>query len=185
MSAPNEPGLSDHQLPEIALVGRSNVGKSSLLGLLLGAPTLVRTSRTPGRTQLLNLFTLGEDMAFMDLPGYGYAKLSHQERDRMARIIHGYIVAREPLKGVLLLLDARRDDVSDNDRQMAAFMLKHNRPVLLVCTKADLVPKNRRLAQQRRLEKSFGVPAGWSVMCSSKTKEGVKELWQRIDELFG
>jgi GTP-binding protein EngB required for normal cell division len=67
---------------------------------------------------------------------------------------------------------------------MAAFMLKHDRPVLLVATKADLVPKNRRLSQQRRLEKSFGVPAGWSVMCSSKTKEGEGELWQRIHELY-
>ena len=184
MSAPNEPGLSDHQLPEVALMGRSNVGKSSLLGMLLGAPSLVRTSRTPGRTQLLNLFHYGDKLAFMDLPGYGYAKLSHQERDRMARITHGYIVNRAPLKGVLLLLDARREEVSEADRQMAAFILKHDRPVLLVATKADLVPKNQRLAQQRRLEKSFGVPAGWSVMCSSKTHEGEKELWQRIHELY-
>jgi len=183
MSAPNEPGLSDHHLPEVALVGRSNVGKSSLLGMLLGAPSLVRTSRTPGRTQLLNLFHYGDKLAFMDLPGYGYAKLSHQERDRMARITHGYMVNRVPLKGVLLLLDARREEVSEADREMAAFMLKHDRPVLLVATKADLVPKNRRLAQQRRLEKSFGVPAGWSVMCSSKTKEGEGELWRRIHEL--
>lgn len=184
MSAPNEPGLSDHHLPEIALVGRSNVGKSSLLGMILGAPSLVRTSRTPGRTQLLNLFHYGDKLAFMDLPGYGYAKLSHQERDRMARITHGYMVNRAPLRGVLLLLDARRDEVSENDRQMAEFMLGHSRPVLLVCTKADLVPKNRRLGQQRRLEKSFGVAAGWSVMCSSKTHEGEGELWQRIDELL-
>lgn len=184
MSAPDERGLPDHGLPEVALCGRSNVGKSSLLGMLLGAPSLVRTSRTPGRTQLLNLFTYGEKLVFMDLPGYGYAKLSKTERTRMHKITHQYMAEREPLRGVLLLLDARREEVSEADREMAAFVLKHNRPVLLVATKADLVPKNIRLGRQRRLEASFGVPAGWSVMCSSRTREGEGELWQRIAELY-
>jgi GTP-binding protein len=183
LSAPNADGLPDHDVPEIALAGRSNVGKSSLLGMLLGAPSLVRTSRTPGRTQLLNLFSLGDQLAFVDLPGYGYAKLSHTERARLSQIMRDYLGNRSLLRGVLLLLDARREEVAESDKAMAQFMLERGRPVLLVLTKADLVPKNIRKNRQRRLERSFGVPEGWSIMCSSKTREGEGELWQRLDEL--
>jgi GTP-binding protein len=183
MSAPDEPGLLKTPMPEVAIIGRSNVGKSSLLGMLLGAPSIVRTSRTPGRTQLLNLFTYGEDFTFVDLPGYGFAKLSIAERNRMARMTQRYLRDREALRGVLFLLDARREEVSQADRDVASFIIANKRPILIVATKSDLVPKNRQLGRQRALEKSFGVPAGWSVMCSTKTRQGEGELWRRIQEL--
>lgn len=183
LSAPAPSGLPPHDLPEIALIGRSNVGKSSLLSRLLGTQHLVRTSRTPGRTQLLNMFVHNEKVAYVDLPGYGYAKLSHTQRASMQRMIESYFTEREELSGVLLLLDARREEVSEADRKMAAFLLEQDRPVLLVATKADLLPKNSRLSTIRRLEKSFGVPSGWALVCSSKTADGQMELRARIDEL--
>ena len=175
--------LPDHASCEIALCGRSNVGKSSLLGMLLGSPGLVRTSRTPGRTQLVNLFAYGEEFVFADLPGYGYAKLSLQQRAQMKGMVQEYVRRREPLRGVLLLLDARRDEVADHDKEMAAMAMDAGRQVLLVVTKSDLLAKNTRLGALRRLEKSFGVPPGWTLSCSSKTGEGKVELHARLREL--
>lgn len=183
VSAPDVKTLPHHPQPEVALAGRSNVGKSSLLGMLLGQPSLVRVSRTPGRTQMLNAFTYGEQLVYVDLPGYGYAKLSHKERDRMGAMVQGYLTKRQELRGVLLLLDARRDEVSPLDRQVADEIMDAGRPLLLVVTKSDLLAKNVRLATIRRLEKSFGVQPGWSVACSSKTGEGKAELVARVREL--
>ncbi len=183
MSAPNFEGLPDHGLPEVAFAGRSNVGKSSLVGNLLGSPKLVRTSRTPGRTQLLNLFVHKDELAVVDLPGYGYAKLSHTDRRRMSAMMRAYIAERHCLRGVVLVLDARRDGVSVLDAEMAQWAVEHHRPVLLAVTKCDLVPKNRRLHQARLLEKTLGVPEGATLLCSSKSHEGLKELHGRMMEL--
>lgn len=185
MSAPQVDKLTQLPFPELAVTGRSNVGKSSLLASLFRGSKLVRTSRTPGRTQLLNLFVSDERLAWVDLPGYGYAKLSQTERARMDKMSRAYMAGRENLRGVLLLLDARREEATENDLAMAHWVLQHNRPLLLVITKADLVPKNRRLTHQRRLEKAMGVPAGWSLMVSTKTDEGREELLERVAELVG
>lgn len=175
--------LPPHGAVEVAFCGRSNVGKSSLLGMLLGSPRIVRTSRTPGRTQLVNLFNYGEDLVLADLPGYGYAKLSLQQRAQMHAMIGSYVRGREELRGVLLLLDARREEVAEQDRQMAAMAMEAGREVLLVATKSDLLGKNVRLNTLRRLEKSFGVPPGYTLACSSKTGEGKTELHARLREL--
>ena len=183
MSAPSYSGLDALNLPEVAFTGRSNVGKSSLAGTLMGRANLVRTSRTPGRTQLLNLFVWDEALAVMDLPGYGYAKLSKTQRAGMSRMVQAYLAGRDTLRGVVLVLDARRDDVTDLDRQMIAWILRHKVPLLVAMTKADLVPKNRRLHQMLLLEKALGIGSGHSVMCSAKSKEGLKELTRRLFEL--
>lgn len=183
MSAPNVAGLAHEGLPEVAFTGRSNVGKSSLVGSLMGKPQLVRTSRTPGRTQLLNLFVWDDRLSIVDLPGYGYARLSQTERKRMDVMARTYMADRDTLRGVVLVLDCRREDVTDLDRLMAGWILQHNRPLLLAATKCDLVPKNRRLHFLRKLEKAMGVPPGWAVMCSGKTREGQDELRKRLWEL--
>lgn len=183
MSAPNVEGLAQDKLPEVAFTGRSNVGKSSLVGTLMGKPQLVRTSRTPGRTQLLNMFVWDDKLSIIDLPGYGYARLSKTERDRMDVMSRTYMKDRPNLRGVVLVLDCRREDVTDYDRRMAGWILQHNRPLLLAITKCDLVPKNRRLHFLRKLEKAMGVPDGWAVMCSSKQSDGQAELRKRLWEL--
>ena len=109
-------------LPEVAFTGRSNVGKSSLIGRVLKQPRLVRTSRTPGRTQLLNLFVFDERVALMDLPGYGYAKLSKAARAEMDQMVQEYLAQRDTLCGVVQLVDARRLPVSPYDVYMAQFL---------------------------------------------------------------
>ena len=149
----------------------------------MGHAKLVRTSRTPGRTQLLNLFVVNDEWALVDLPGYGYAKLSKVERSRMDRMAHTYLAERVGLRGVVLILDARRESVTENDLRMARWVMDHHRPLLLAITKADLVPKTRRLHQTRAIEKAMGVPTGCALMCSSKTAEGRDELRDRLYEL--
>ena len=183
MSGPTAASLPDLGLPEAAFAGRSNVGKSSLLGTVLGRPRMVRTSRTPGRTQHLNLFVLDDAMALVDLPGYGYAKLSKRDRARLARLLDDYLTRRRELLGVVQLLDARRESVTDDDRALAESVLSHNRALLVAVTKIDLVPKNKRVHQIRRIERDLGIPAGDALPCSAKTGEGKKELIARLREL--
>jgi GTP-binding protein len=177
--------LPDHDLCEIAFVGRSNVGKSSLLGALLGQSKLVRTSRTPGRTQLLNLFTFQDKFALVDLPGYGYAKLSKLQRRQLHTMIRTYVKERQLLRGLVLVLDARREAATADDQAMAAWAMQQGRALLLAVTKADCVAKPRRLHQARRLEQSIGAPAGSAVLCSGHTQEGLEELYGRLAELAG
>jgi GTP-binding protein len=182
-SAPTVEQLPQIGMPEIAFAGRSNVGKSSLLGAVLRRPRLVRTSRTPGRTQLLNLFSFEERIALVDLPGYGYAKLSKTKRKALNEAIHGYIAERSPLLGVVLLLDARRESVTDDDRRVVEWVLQHERGLLVTLTKIDLVPKNKRLHHARRLEKALGIPAGRAVACSGQTGEGRDDLVAELNDL--
>jgi len=170
-------------MPEVAFIGRSNVGKSSLVGCLLKQPKLVRTSRTPGRTRLLNLFVLDEKLAIVDLPGYGYAKVSKTAHAELDKMVQGYLTSREHLHGVVQVVDARRAPVSAYDQFVASWIVEQDRPLLIAVTKIDLVPKNRRLNQLRAIEKQLGLPAGSALPCSSKTGEGRKELVARLLEL--
>jgi GTP-binding protein len=184
LSAPRLAGLPDLGLPEIALAGRSNVGKSSLLGELLKQPKLVRTSRTPGRTRALNLFLFEERLALVDLPGYGYADLPKSERARLQQMLREYLAGRDALCGVVLMLDIRREKVTDDDRYFAAAVLEHRHQLLLAVTKVDLVGRNRRKDIVRRIERDIGAPEGSAVLCSSKTGEGRSELVARLEELL-
>jgi GTP-binding protein len=182
-SAPAPDRLPYLGLPEVGFVGRSNVGKSSLLGMALGQPKLVRTSRTPGRTQALNLFVLEDKLALVDLPGYGFAKLPKDKRDELGRLIASYVKGRDGLAGLVLLVDARRDDVSALDVEMVALAQAANRPLLVVVTKSDLIGKQRLRAVVRDIEKGLGVPEGCAIPCSSHSGEGRHELLQALFEL--
>ncbi len=184
MSASAVGQLPDHGLCEVAFAGRSNVGKSSLLNGLLGKAKLVRTSRTPGRTQLLNLFAWGEDLALVDLPGYGYAKLSQTQRRQMQAMIRAYIVERRLLRGLVLVLDARREMATDDDVAMAQLAMAQHRAVLVALTTVDCVAKPRRLHHARLLEASIGAPPGSAVLCSGRSGEGLDELQRRVEELL-
>lgn len=184
MSAPRADQIPDHGLPEVAFCGRSNVGKSTLIGRLLGRPKLVKTSRTPGRTQLLNLFVFREKLAIIDMPGYGYAKMPLAAREKMDRMVQQYLRTREPLRGVVQVVDARRDPVSQYDRFVAGWVLEQNRPLLIAVTKIDQIPKNRRARQLKVIEEQLGVPRGAAVPCSGKTGEGKEQLLSRLWELL-
>ncbi len=182
-SAPRVGDLPDHQLPEVAFCGRSNVGKSTLIGAVLGQPKMVRTSRTPGRTRLLNLFIVDEKLALVDLPGYGYAKLPKSERRKLDQMVQGYLGDRQGLAGVVQVIDARRDPVSEYDRFVAGWVLEQSRPLLLALTKSDQVAKNRRVGRARVIERQLAVPEGAAVICSGKGGFGIKELRKRLWEL--
>lgn len=173
--------------PEVAFAGRSNVGKSSCLNLLVGRSGFAKVSKTPGRTQSINFFELrrdGLDLRFADLPGYGFAKVPAKVRDTWERMVGGYLEGRGTLALVVVLVDIRRD-ATDLDRQMVEWLAGAGRRGVVVLTKADRVPKNQRLHRQSLICKGLGVPREESLLLSSTERFGAGELWARIDAATG
>ncbi len=183
MSSATKPGnYPPPELPEIAFAGRSNVGKSSLINSLLKRKKLVKTSSTPGRTQLLNFFEVNESLVFVDLPGYGYAKVSKEMRKKWGQMIETFITTRKTLHGVVLILDLRRIPGGQERENLAWFDL-NNIPVILVATKADKFSRQRQLAQQKEMAKALGIPLDVIHVFSAKTGQGRDELWESILDL--
>ena len=169
---------------EVAFVGRSNVGKSSCLNTLVGGSSVARVSKTPGRTQSINFFEVprrGEQVLFADLPGYGYAKVPLSVTRKWDRMVGDYLIGRENLRLVVVLVDLRRDPTS-LDRKMINWLNDAGRVGLLVLTKADKISKSKRLHRRTLICKGLGVPAEASMLFSSSQKIGREELWARIDE---
>jgi len=169
------------QLPEaereVALVGRSNVGKSSLLNALAGSASLARTSKTPGATRLINVFELSGSPGrwLVDLPGYGYAKVSQAERRRWATMIERYLHGRETLDTVLLLIDGEVGPTK-LDLQTWDYLMDVGRPIRVVATKADKVPSTRRPKRRRELAGALGLEDGDVRWVSVSKHFGVDEL---------
>jgi GTP-binding protein len=175
-------------LPELAFVGRSNVGKSSMLNALAQRRGLARVSRTPGRTQALQFFKLEVartresrpvPLRFCDLPGYGYAKVPRAEQDRWAAMIEEYLAGREALRAVVLIVDARRDP-TDADREALAFLRAQGRPVVVAATKIDKLAKSHRHGATRAAEKALALPLGDVVPFSAVEGMGSEALWERL-----
>jgi len=160
---------------EIALAGRSNVGKSSLLNALAASQSLARTSRTPGRTRALNFFSVGDDLAIVDLPGYGFAKMARAEAARIASMMNGYLVRREHLAALVVLIDARRGPQRE-ELDLAAFAAERSIPLIAVATKCDKLRRSERAAATARF-KPLGVEP---ILCSTLDGEGIDELRRRI-----
>jgi GTP-binding protein len=167
---PNRP------LPEIAVSGRSNVGKSSLLNSLLSRRALARVSATPGKTQLLNYFLVDERFHLVDLPGYGYARAPVAERERWRRMMQGYLRRRTQLCGVVQLVDARHEP-SREDREMVRWLLDEKLAFCLVPTKMDKLRQGERKPALARLVRSFDLPPDQPMVpYSSRTAEGREAL---------
>ncbi len=160
---------------EVALAGRSNVGKSSMLNALAGARNLARTSRTPGRTRALNFFAVGARLAIVDLPGYGYARMPRSEAARVAAIMNQYLDCAERLSALVLLIDARRGPERE-EFELAARMRERGARVIAVATKCDKLRRSQRAEALARF-KPIGVEP---VLCSSLDGEGIDELRRRI-----
>jgi GTP-binding protein len=158
---------------EVAVIGRSNVGKSSLLAQLLGQMSLVRRSRTPGRTQLANYFATKEGDVVVDLPGYGFADVPHQVKAELDTLVRSYIKDRTQLTLLLLLIDARRAAASKDDLAHFKFAQKSGREVLVVVTKMDRVAKSKRKLTLRAVEKSLALPEGTALPFSAETGDGL------------
>ena len=158
---------------EIILLGRSNVGKSSLINALFGRP-LARVSNTPGRTALLNAFQLPE-FYLLDVPGYGFAQVDAKEKQRYKGLVQGLLVRRTTITGVLWLLDLRHDPSAD-DRAYGALLAERGLPVLVALTKADKLPYGQRQKRFRELSAILGLPEEQIQLTSSTTGEGMQEL---------
>ncbi len=171
---------------EIALVGRSNVGKSSLLNALANRKGLARTSKTPGATRLLNAYALGNEVPprlLVDLPGYGYARASKAETARWGRMIENYLADREPLLGVLHLIDAAIGP-TDLDLQTRHWLSHHGLPVTYVATKADKVKPSRRGSRRQQIASRLTTEASDVRWVSASTGAGIAELRSAVIALL-
>lgn len=176
-SFPNPKVKLDPVMPEIVLLGRSNVGKSSLLNALFGR-RLARVSNTPGRTALINVFQLPR-FYLLDLPGYGFAKVSHKERERYQALVEGILRIRETLTGVLWLLDLRHDPTAD-DQTHADLLAARQLPVLVALTKADKLPYGQRQRRLKELTRALALPPEQVQLTSSTTGLGINDLAESL-----
>lgn len=166
--------------PEIAFAGRSNVGKSSLINALLNRRGLVRTSSTPGRTQLLNFFLVNGNLGLVDLPGYGFAQVPMAVRRAWGPMVRTYLEQRRNLRAVVLLFDVRRVP-RDEDLQLLDWLEEFAVPTIPVITKIDKVSRSRRAGQVGPILAETGLPQDAFTLFSAKTREGREEVWQRIE----
>lgn len=169
-------------LPEFAFAGRSNVGKSSLINTLVSRRKLVQTSSTPGKTRLINFFRVNAAFSFVDLPGYGYARVSEEERRRWRPMVEQYLAARDNLKGVVVVLDIRRAP-SGEDGQLLQWLERRDIPAVLVATKADKLSKTAQVKQLGLISDALEADLDDIVLFSSKSRQGRDGLWNALLEL--
>ncbi|PAB02055.1 ribosome biogenesis GTP-binding protein YihA/YsxC [Enterococcus canintestini] len=168
-------------LPEIALAGRSNVGKSSFINTLIERKNLARTSSKPGKTQTLNFYLIENTLHFVDVPGYGYAKVSKTERAKWGQMIETYLTQREQLKAVVSLVDMRHEP-SVEDVQMYQFLKYYDLPVIVVATKADKIPRGKWNKHESVIKKALDFDKEDTfIIFSSVTKEGKDQAWAAIE----
>ena len=173
----------DGDLPEIAFAGRSNVGKSSLINALLNRKNLVRTSSTPGRTQLINFFNVNGTFTLVDLPGYGFAKVPLAVKKEWGPMMETYLAKRANLRGTVLILDVRRTPVAE-DSQMLQWLRAYDITPVLVVTKCDKVSRNERAKQADIIARTLGVAKVDLCFFSALNKEGTEDIWKRIEALL-
>ena len=181
LSATNKSHYPQDDIPEVALAGRSNVGKSSFINTMLNRKNLARTSGKPGKTQLLNFFNIDDKLRFVDVPGYGYARVSKKEREKWGKMIEEYLTTRENLRAVVSLVDLRHEPSAD-DVQMYEFLKYYEIPVILVATKADKIPRGKWNKHESVIKKKLDFDKSDTfIIFSSVNKTGVEEA---LDAIF-
>jgi GTP-binding protein len=181
-SATHPAHYPEEKWPEIAFAGKSNVGKSSLINVLVRRKALARTSNTPGRTQLINFFSVNDRYSLVDLPGYGFAKVPEAVRKNWRPMVEAYLAGRKMLKLVILIIDARREP-SPEDMDLANWFISNQIPFLFVLTKIDKLSNNQLNASIRRFKDISGLPDGFSpVLFSAKTGQGREVIWGEIEK---
>lgn len=167
------------QLPQVAIAGRSNCGKSTLLNRLVGRKKIARTSKRPGRTQEINFFRVNDRFLLADLPGYGFARAPQEVRDRWGPLIESYLGRTPELLGIVLLADARRG-LSDDDGQMLEYLERLGTPTLFVLTKADKLNRTGQRRALDKLRKALGADEDQVLITSARSGLGVQDLWDSI-----
>jgi len=183
-SAANPSQCDVPSMPEIAVIGRSNVGKSTLINNLTNNRKLCRTSSTPGKTRLVNYFLINEEFYFVDLPGYGYAKVSKSEQEKWGEMVEGYFINSPNLVHIFLLMDIRRE-LNDNDLQMAWWSQHYNVPVTIIATKVDKITKSKRKQIADKLSDKLKMTfRTFTIMYSTLAKVGKLEVLDRIEDIL-
>ena len=166
-------------LPEIAFAGRSNVGKSSLINTLVNRKHLVKTSSTPGRTQLINFFDINKSLTFVDLPGYGYARVPAAVRKKWGPMIETYLSTRKTLKGVVIILDIRRRP-REEEHNLIDWLAHYAIASIVVLTKTDKLSKTKVIKQQNAIAEALAVAKEDVILFSAKTRRGRDAVWDAI-----
>ncbi len=174
----------EYNFPEIAFAGRSNVGKSSLINTLIQRKNMVKTSSKPGCTQLINFFLVNESLSFVDLPGYGYAKVSKKIRAQWQPMIERYLSHRESLLGLVLLIDIRRDPAKE-EFEMIEWLESNQKPYLVILTKSDKLSKTKQEKRRIAICSQIDRDKNGVILFSSKTKKGRDSILDEIESLVG
>ncbi|MEZ3434043.1 MAG: ribosome biogenesis GTP-binding protein YihA/YsxC [Lachnospiraceae bacterium] len=173
--------LPDNRLPEIAFAGKSNVGKSSLINALMNRKSYARISATPGKTQTINFYNINEELYLVDLPGYGYARVSEKEKKEWGRLVERYLHSSKKLKAVFLLIDVRHDP-SANDKLMYEWIVSQGYQPIIIATKLDKIKRSQKEKQLKAVRQGLGLPSGTVVIpFSSVTKQGKDEIWELVE----
>ena len=178
-------GYPQDGLPEVAFAGRSNVGKSSLINAMMNRKALARRSQSPGKTRTINFYIVEKKLYFVDLPGYGYAKLKKTEASRIGRMTENYIVSRHTLKFIILILDIRHEP-SDNDKMMFDFLRRNDFKIIIAATKADKLNRSELNKNVEMIKKSLQLDEkDVLIPFSSESKTGRDELWSVLEDGLG
>lgn len=176
--------LPENTLPEIGFAGKSNVGKSSLINALMNRKSLARTSATPGKTQTINFYNINEEMYLVDLPGYGYAKVSQSVKEQWGKLIERYLKRSRQLKAVFLLVDIRHDP-SANDKMMYDWIVHNGYQPIIIATKVDKLKRSQVQKHVKALKDGLNLLPGTRVIpFSAETKQGREEIWELMDTLL-
>lgn len=176
--------LPENTKPEVAFSGKSNVGKSSLINGLLNRKSLARTSSQPGKTQTINFYSVNQELYLVDLPGYGYAKVTQEIRAKWGKMIENYLHGSRQLKAVFLLVDIRHE-ASANDREMYRWIVHQGYEPIIIATKLDKIKRSQVQKQLKLLRESLNpVPGTRIIPFSAQTRQGREEIWEMIDGLL-
>ena len=184
MSAVHRHQYPTDRIPEIALAGRSNVGKSSLTNALLNRRNFARTSSTPGKTRTINFYLINKEFFFVDLPGYGYAKVAKSEKDKWGQVMERYLQDRDELCAIFLLVDIRHEPTAD-DKMMYDWIKYYGYDCVVVATKADKISRGQYLKHLSVIRKKLQLEKDEKIIpVSSSKKTGIEELWSEIVEQY-
>ena len=181
ISAVKEEQYPETEVPEVALSGRSNVGKSSFINSMIGRKNMARTSQQPGKTQTLNFFNIDDQLVFVDVPGYGYAKVSKVQREKFGKMIEEYLTTRQKLQLVIQLVDLRHNPTED-DVLMYNYLKHFDIPTLIICTKEDIIPKGKVQKHLTNIKHKLDLEDGDTIVSYSSVKNNKQQqIWDLIE----